>query len=471
MSYLNQGQYRRLSRLHDLFEAPLDDCLTLGAEDERFYVAADGSLATPEQIQRFFQSRIAAGGVGEYDRGEQSVSIGRVVEDRFTWSLEAAGVVEVSTKPYRIDELEKLHADLDVGLAIRDREMLALGLSPCNFSAPAGLSTDDAVRLLAPSSRLRGLYKNFAEHEPAHPGLFTLFQEAVAQISFAPTSFRQAATLVRRAVQWAPLFYAATDNSSGMLAGEPVGFCMRSREWARHNDFTPPGRERAGVPPVLLDLAFGASEEGFVERYLDHVEQIPLLFWYQDNVLRFDEDPSFRDLAGRGEGTEENAALALSLAWFDVRLSPIVSKNIAKNRRWMRVELRSFDGGWSFATRLAALLACGALTDEGGGQATDELFMSTNMTAEKYLEARALLPSAGLDTPFGRTTLRALLTPFCDIAIEHNGRLGVPTAFMGVLSELRERAESRSERHRCSPYVRAEARFSRRRLGEGLVVS
>lgn len=318
MSFVPATARHPLSDLRDLFQAPGAE-LTFGAEDERFYLAPDGSIVGPVDTQAFLAARVAAGGVPTYEGGAPPGALARVAEDHVSWSLEAAGVVELSTSPYRLRDLPRFGRDIAALVALRDQEMAQLGFSPCDYSAPPDLSTAAAVARLADSSRLRGLHRKFAAQSPAHPGLFTLFQEAVAQISFAPTSLREAAVLARRALQWAPLLYAATNNSAD-------GRVLRSREWARHNDFTPPGRERAGVPPVLLDLAFaapGASEDGFVERYLDHVAGIPLLFWYRDGALRFDEEPSFRDLAARGEATEEHGALALSFAWFDVRLCPI----------------------------------------------------------------------------------------------------------------------------------------------------
>lgn len=112
-------------------------------------------------------------------------------------------------------------------------------------------------------------------------------------------------------------------------------------------------------------------------------------------------------------------------------------------QRWLRVELRAFDGGSRDATWLAALLACGAIAEPDGGAAADRLFAESGVTREDYLVARALLPERGLDTPFGRTTLRGLLPPFCAMAAAACARLGVADADLAVLYRLAQRANHR----------------------------
>lgn len=112
-------------------------------------------------------------------------------------------------------------------------------------------------------------------------------------------------------------------------------------------------------------------------------------------------------------------------------------------QRWLRVELRAFDGGSRDATWLAALLACGAIADPDGGAVADQLFAESGVTLEGYLAARAQLPERGLETPFGRTSLRGLLPPFCAIAASTCQRLGVPDRDLAVLHDLAERARGR----------------------------
>lgn len=417
MSFLPSRSMRRIASLMDLFTASESEReVTFGAEDERFYLREDGTIATPADTQHFLERRVAAGGVADRDPGsDTSASIARVHEARVTWSLEAAGVLELSTRPYRLSELNQFGADLAEALALRDAEMAELGLTPCLFSAPPMLSTQEAEARMVPSTRLRSLFRSFMDKDPDHPARFTMFQEAVSQISVAPRSLKHAGALLRRALQWAPLLYAATDNSSGFLYGKRIRYSPRSAEWARHNDFVPKGRERAGCPSALLDLLFRASDETIVQRYLAHVTHVPMVF-HLDHEARpqFEKEKSFFELQSEGLGTEQNALLAMSLCWFDARIMPLEQEN----GRWMRVEVRSPDGGGAQSTWLAALLVYGCLVDEEGGAVCDEVFASSRVTPEGYLEARARLPEQGLDTAFGRTTLRALLPKLCEVALE-----------------------------------------------------
>jgi hypothetical protein len=446
MSFVPRQNQQLLSSLGDLFPPPANHReITFGAEDERFYLHPDGSIATPRDTQRFLQSRLAQGGRPDFEHlhaaSNEHRTIARVTEDRVTWSLETAGVIELSTRPYGLSALNQFGDELAGLISLRDHEMAQLGLSPCPFSAPPTLSTADAEARMVDSARLRSLHRAFVEKHPDHPARFTLFQEAVAQISIAPRSLVHAGTLMRRAVQWAPLFYAATDNSAGYAGG----FSLRSRKWAKHNDFVPRGKERAGCPDVLLDLAFGASEEGFVERYLNHVEHVPMVFFYDEQGEPcFHGEPSFDELRARGLGTVANAVLALSLCWFDARLMPLD----IDSGQWLRIEVRSLDGGGAKSTWLAALLVCGAIIDDVGGAMIDELFMSTGIDRAGYVQARASLPERGLDVPFGRTRLQSLLPRFCDIAAERCLALGVSEDKLAALYALGATMEAPATEHR-----------------------
>ncbi len=446
MSSVPPHNQRLLSSLGDLFSTPSNDReITFGAEDERFYLHPDGSIATPGDTQRFLQSRLAQGGRPDYEPLEISSNehrpIARVTEDRVTWSLEAAGVIELSTRAYGLPALNQFGDELAVLISLRDHEMARIGLSPCPFSAPPALSTTEAEARLVSSARLRSLYRAFVEKHPDHPGRFTLFQEAVAQISIAPRSLAHAGKLMRRAVQWAPLFCAATYNSPGYADR----FSLRSEKWAKHNDFVPRGKERAGCPDVLLDLAFGASEVGFVERYLHHVEHVPTVFFYDaQSEPCFQGEPSFDELRARGLGTVANAILAMSLCWFDARLMPLDTDS----GQWLRMEVRSLDGGGAKSTWLAALLVCGAIIDDVGGAMIDELFVSTGIDRAGYVQARASLPEQGLDVRFGRTRLRTLLPRFCDIARERCSALGVSEDKLAVLVALGATMEPPATEHR-----------------------
>lgn len=447
MSWIDKRQRATVRHLEDLFDLPPPGPeVTFGAEDERFYLRTDGSIATPEDTQAFLRARLALGGEADWELpGEGPPRIARVREERATWSLEAAGVLELATRPFPLSQLRRFGPELQELLAERDRAMAVLGLRSCPFSAPPSLSTAQAEQAMVHSARLRTLYRKFLSLSPEHPARFTMLQEAVAQISLAPRSLAQAGTLMRRALQWAPLLYAATDNSCGFLRAERSSLSVRSREWARHNAFVPPGRERAGVPAVLLDLALGAPEESFVERYLSHVAQVPLVFHYgEDGRERYDSEPCFHELAARGLGRVDNAALALSLCWFDARLSPLRTEHC----RWLRVEVRSPDGGSPASTWLAALLVCGALVPEHAGTQADELFASCKVDREGYLAARSALPEQGLHTPFGNTRLRELLPRLCAIALESCERLGVAPEQLAPLQQLMERSESPAEQHR-----------------------
>ena len=449
MSYVDPRDLLPVFSLAEVVSGPAPPQPTFGAEDERFYLSPAGEIVPPDITQAFLRGRLATVGRGVFESASEEILV-KVVEASHGWSLEAAGVVELATRPYLLNELAFFGANLAAGLKERDLDLAALGYHPCAFSTPPDLSTAAAAACLVPTARLQTLYRRFAAQSGNHAAFFTMLQEAVAQISVAPRSWQEAATLLRRALQWAPLLYAATDNSCGYLRGEATPFSVRSREWARHNEYCPPGRERAGLPAILVDLVFG-NEESFVERYLDHVAQVPMVYHLDEQGSEVYGEPlAFDDLPPERR-TRANAALALSLCWYDARLTPLPGDGL-------RVEVRSLDGGGPESTWLGALLVCGALVEEKSGAEADALFAASRVGREGFLAARASLPEQGLGTRFGRGSLssgsnqhslRDLLPEFCAIAGRGARRLGVPEEALTPLRQLEKDQLSPNEKHRA----------------------
>jgi hypothetical protein len=85
MSWIDQQQQAAVRHLGDLFDLPPSGPeVTLGAEDECFFLRADGTIATPEDTQAFLRARLALGGEADWEPSGEGLAprLARVREER-----------------------------------------------------------------------------------------------------------------------------------------------------------------------------------------------------------------------------------------------------------------------------------------------------------------------------------------------------------------------------------------------------
>jgi len=357
-------------RLHDLKPPP--------------YEPADGQ---PGCIRDMLKGLEAFGATPILDRGN---TIG-LKQGEASVSLEPAGQLELSGGIAKT--LHETRAELEthfeeVRAVSRDLE---LGFAPLGFHP---LARRDEMPWMP-----KGRYAIMRRYMPlaGSMGLDMMTRTCTVQVNLDYESEADMARKLRVSLLLQPLATALFANSP-FTEGKENGFLSyRAHVW------TDTDNQRSGIPPVMLEEAFG------FERYAEWlIDSVPMYFVYRDSQYIDVAGASFRDfMNGRVSALQGITATIgdfadhMTTAFTDVRL-----------KRFL--EMRGADAGRAEMMVAQSALWVGLLYDQAALAAATSLVR--DMTWEDAMSSRSSVPRHGLDTPFRGGILRDLVRDVVAIA-------------------------------------------------------
>jgi glutamate--cysteine ligase len=328
-------------------------------------------------------------------------------------SLEPGGQFELSGGT--LATLHEAKAELDGHIA-RVRAIapaLGLGFAPLGFH-PSARRADMPFMP-------KGRYKIMRDYMPkvGSLGLDMMLRTCTVQVNLDFSSEADMVTKMRVAYALQPLATALFANSP-FYEGKPNGLLSnRAQVW------TDTDNARSGIPKMVFEDGFG------FEAYANWLLDVPMYFVYRDGAFHDVAGASFRDfMAGKlaalpGErATLGDFADHSTTAFPDVRL-----------KRW--IETRGADAGSPAMMLAQSAFWTGIFYDRAALAAAAALVK--DIPYDALLMMRAIVPRAGLATPFRAGTLREL------------ARDAVIIADQGLRARAKQNAEGLDERLYLSP--------------------
>jgi glutamate--cysteine ligase len=373
----------------------------IGTEHEKFgfrlpdltpppYLPADGH---PGSIRDLLTSLERSAGENLPNHGA-ILDHGNVIglrEGEASISLEPAGQLELSGAP--LTTLHETKAELEAHYAqlrcpSRD---LRIGFAPLGFHPLASR----AAMPWMPKGRY-AIMRRYMQMVGTL-GLDMMTRTCTVQVNLDYESEADMMRKLRVALLLQPLATALFANSP-FTEGRPNGFLSyRAHAW------TDTDNQRSGIPAVFFEDGFG------FERYAEWlISDVPMYFVYRDGT--------YIDVAGQSFRTFMNGQLHnlsgtvptigdfadhMTTAFTDVRL-----------KRFL--EMRGADAGTAEMMVAQSALWVGLLYDGAALTAVEALLRGVGHA--DALALRAAVPRQGLETPFGRGTLRDLASAVVAIA-------------------------------------------------------
>jgi glutamate--cysteine ligase len=297
-------------------------------------------------------------------------------------SLEPGGQFELSGAA--LTDLHQAKAELDAHIARVQKIApgLGLGFAPLGFHPQA--------RRAEMPFMPKGRYKIMREYMPkvGSLGLDMMLRTCTVQVNLDFSSEADMVSKMRVAYALQPLATAMFANSP-FYEGKPNGLLSnRAQVW------TDTDNARSGIPKMVFDEGFG------FEAYAEWLLKVPMYFVYRDGEFIDVSGASFRDfMEGRlaalpgVRATLGDFADHSTTAFPDVRL-----------KRW--IETRGADAGSPAMMLAQSAFWTGIFYDKAALAAAAALVK--DIPYDALLSMRAIVPRAGLATPFRAGTLREL---------------------------------------------------------------
>jgi len=328
-------------------------------------------------------------------------------------SLEPGGQFELSGAP--LETLHETKAELDAHIA-RVKTIapgLGLGFAPLGFHPQARRADMPFMP--------KGRYKIMREYMPkvGTLGLDMMLRTCTVQVNLDFSSEADMVTKMRVAYALQPLATALFANSP-FYEGKPNGLLSnRAHVW------TDTDNARSGIPKMVFQEGFG------FEAYADWLLNVPMYFVYRDGEFHDAAGASFKDfmegslpaLPGM-RATLGDFADHSTTAFPDVRL-----------KRW--IETRGADSGSVPMMLAQSAFWTGIFYDKAALAAAASLVR--DIQYDSLLTMRAIVPRAGLATPFRAGALRDL------------ARDAIIIADQGLRARAKHNAEGLDERVYLSP--------------------
>lgn len=366
--------------------------LLIGTEHEKFvidkkthqvvpYEGANGIKALLQGMTRF--------GYEPVMEGETLIGLQR---GRESISLEPAGQYELSGAPLThlhemSDELDK-HIDESSQIA----DELGVTFMPIGYHPTADVNELPWMP--------KGRYKIMREYMPK-VGTRGLEMMQLTCTTQANLDFTNEADMVRKmrvSLALQPVAAALFANSP-FAKGKLIG-----RYGNRFSVWSDVDNARCGIPPVVF-------EDGFnFERYVQYALDVPMYFVYRDSTYIDCAGQSFRDfMAGKlpalpGEKPQMFDYINhLTTIFPDVRLKTYI-------------EMRGADVGNAAMIKALPALWVGLLYDDTAFNQAEALIKDWNL--QQINEARANVPSQGMDTMIGKQKMFAVVKQVVTLAVQ-----------------------------------------------------
>lgn len=431
MANVNKTQLEQadLSKLYDRYTAG-SAVQCMGVEIEQWLVNTDAALTmmTPTQSQAILK-KIADGqnaAVFVEENGvrkaglDGNLPIVFVDRDGVNYQLELCGVLEAATEPVPATNVNRL-LSLVGQAADTMRDVAATeNLTPYPCAVPASVTIENCADNMVQRERLRAEWAKFSNIGADNPGLRTMGLATSVQVSIGYRDVNELRELITLGNYLSPLLTAAFSNTTGYVENAPSDQMPRPSWWLQHNDYAP----RGGIPAQIA-TAMQNPDQDIVKAWFDYVTNVPMVYYYEkDGSAAFERSPTFNELQQEGNGTATNFALAESLTWPDVKLIG-----------GQRVELRMCDSG-PWQAKALTLISAALFTDPAGRAETMALLKDTGITMDGLQQSRKDICTQGLDTTFGKTTLRDLLPSVMQLAVNKNVAMGVDARELESLQSL-----------------------------------
>ncbi len=398
MSNPGDADTRVVTQLRDLAAYLEAGCkppeqFTIGTEHEAFGFRLN-SLASPSYGE---QGGIAdlLNAIAARENFEPILDHGNVIglkQGGLSLSLEPGGQFELSGGT--LADLHATKAELDAHMARLHAVTPALGLgfAPLGFH-PLNRREDMPVMP-------KGRYKIMRAYMPkvGTRGLDMMFRTCTVQANLDFCSEADMVAKMRVGAALQPLATALFANSP-FYEGKPNGLLSNRAEAWRDTD-----NARASIPAVIFQDGFG------FEAYANWLLDVPMYFVYRDGVYHDAAGASFRDfIAGKlaalpGEhATIGDFADHATTAFPDVRLKKYI-------------ETRGADSGRPDMMLAQSALWTGLFYDRAALAAAGSLIKP--LAHAGIMALRDAVPRTGINTPFGKGTLRDLARDVLAIAAQ-----------------------------------------------------
>nr|WP_295737049.1 glutamate--cysteine ligase [uncultured Acidocella sp.] len=305
-------------------------------------------------------------------------------------SLEPGGQFELSGGT--LADLHATKAELDAHVARLRAVTPALGLG----FAPLGFHPT-ATRAAMPWMP-KGRYKIMRGYMPkvGTRGLDMMLRTCTVQVNLDFTSEADMVAKMRVGAALQPLATALFANSP-FYEGKPNGLLSN-----RANVWTDTDNARAGIPAMIFEDGFG------FEAYANWLLDVPMYFVYRDGAYHDVAGASFRDfMAGRLAGLEGERATIGDFADHSTTAFPDV-------RLKKYIETRGADSGRPEMMLAQSALWTGLFYDQAALAAAQALVKGWRHA--DILALRAAVPVSGINTSFGKGSLRDLAKEVVAIA-------------------------------------------------------
>ena len=199
-------------------------------------------------------------------------------------TLEPGGQVEWSSAPRR--NLAELEQDLDDHLQAMDRTAERLGIAWLDVAVEPELPLDEIPWM--PKARYRIMREYFRSRGRLAHRMMT--QTASIQCAFDFADADDWARKFRAAAYLSPVATALFANSSRIDGADSGYRSYRAAIWRETDD------DRCGLPAIVFDAGFG------IERWVDWVLDVPMLFQRSGDGLAPPDGSSFRQRIEGAEG-------------------------------------------------------------------------------------------------------------------------------------------------------------------------
>jgi len=321
--------------------------------------------------------------------------------------LEPSGVIEYASAPFNVGDTKNLLNAVKSGVAEFIQDSAEAGFARSPFCIVPTTTKEEALGNMAARERLQASLTAMQEIFDENTLRLPMFTSSI-QTSFSPENADAMFRMAYRAYALTPLLMAATNSSSGFVAGEEerVDYLPRGKYYLGYG-------EAGGISPAFLKSENGAE---FIENHIKAVFNAPMHFAYDldGGIIRSTKEDrlTFEKLIARGLNTQSNYELAETFLYNDVKVCNLRDETGAVVGK--RLEVRGADSGVDQPV-MAVLMTAALIPDGPAADALEKVLKDYGFTgnpkadADLFLSSRAAVVDNGgkfMDVKFGTGSLR-----------------------------------------------------------------